>query len=98
MFKRRTVPARADLFDERNRPCWIVAIDAWYSVREAKLLPPGTDLLRVFITELLRYHDDGWRLSRFSSHGAYFFAAKPGHLKRRIYITPDHPGPTAGGR
>jgi hypothetical protein len=92
MFRRRKIPARADIFDERKLPAWLVVHDAWYNVLEARALPPGTDLLRVYLVELLRYHDDGWRLSQFSAFGAYFFASKRGELKRRVFITIDHPG------
>jgi hypothetical protein len=91
MVRRYVAPARANLFDERRLRTWIVAEDPWQRILDVKPLEPGTDLIRVFLTELLKYHDAGWRLNEFSAYGAYFFATKEGEVKRRIYIATTDP-------
>lgn len=83
--RRRAFP-KADLFDDRALPRWIVVKNAYGRVIETTPVPPGTDLMRLFLSTLLRYHDDGWRLNEFSSHLAEFFATKDSE-KRNVQIT-----------
>lgn len=92
MVRRSRIPARAHLFDDRHRVTWIIAQDPWYRVLEARQLPAGTDLMRAFLAELLRYHDEGWRLNDFSSYGASFHATKMYETKRSVSITINDPG------
>ena len=87
MGRRYTPPLRANLFEDRQYLAWVVAENPWQKVLEVRALPAGTDLMRVFIAELLRYQDDGWRLNDFSSFSSSFFCTKEHHDKRRVYIT-----------
>ena len=89
--RRRRLPPRTDLFDERKRPTWLVAHDNWNRIHEIRELPPGSDLMRAFIVELLRYHDAGWRLSEFNAFGGYFFAEKAYEDRRMVRIATEDP-------
>jgi len=91
MARRHSRPTRADIFREGNRQTWLVAVGPCYEVLEARSLPPGTDILRTFLVELLSYHDAGWHLSEFDAGSGYFFASKEHAAQRRIYITIDDP-------
>lgn len=63
----------------------------WHKLLEVRPLPAGTDLMRLFILELLRYQESGWRLNEFSAFSASFYATKECHNKRYVYITPVDP-------
>lgn len=62
---------------------------------EARALPVGTDLMRAFLAELLRYQDEGWRLNEFSSFSASFYATKEYQDKRYVYISTIDPATPA---
>jgi hypothetical protein len=79
------------LFDETNRAHWLVAEDPWRKILEMRPLPAGTDLVRTFLGELMRYHDSGWRLNEFSTFSASFYATKEYEAKRYIYIALEDP-------
>lgn len=87
MARRSVMLPRARLFEDCSRPAWIVAENPWHKLLEVRALPAGTDLMRTYIVELLRYHDAGWRLNDFSSFGACFYATKEREDKRHVYIT-----------
>jgi hypothetical protein len=87
MGRRTRSPRRAALFDDTDRPTWLVVRSPWGSIIEQTPMPPGTDLVRLFITELLRYHDNGWRLNDFSSFSGEFYASKDGEITRQVWIT-----------
>lgn len=91
MVRRNRPPVRADLFDQTKSSHWLVAEDLWRKILELRALPPGTDLMRIFLVELLRYHDSGWRLSEFKSFGASFYATKEYEAKRYVYIASEDP-------
>ena len=93
MGGRTRMPMRAELFDDRHRPTWVVATNPWRKGLEVRALPAGTDLMREYLVELLRYHDDGWRLNHFSSFSACFFATKERYDKRCVSIVLEDPGP-----
>ena len=70
----------------------------WYEVRnmhrgllEARLLPAGADLKRVFVAAMLEWIDAGWQLGEFSSRSGTFFCGR-GADRRMIDITPNDPG------
>lgn len=91
MVRRNRPPVRADLFDQTKQPHWLIAKDPWRKILELRPLPPGTDLMRAFLIELLRYHDSGWRLGEFKSFGASFYVTKEYETKRYVYIASDDP-------
>lgn len=62
---------------------------------EARLLPPGADLKRVFVAAMLEWIDAGWQLGEFSSRTGVFFCNK-GVERRQIEITPTDPGQGKG--
>ena len=66
-------------------------MDPWHKVLEARALPIGADLMREFIVEALRCHDDGWRLISLSSFSVHFFATKERHEKRCVCIVLEDP-------
>lgn len=85
-FKR----AKADLFNPSAEMRWLIENDHSRNVRKFELLPPGTDLMRAFLTALLRYHDSGWTLHEFSAFRAEFFAHKK-HERVLVQISSDDP-------
>lgn len=95
MAGRHKRPARADIFKEGHRPTWIVVTDPWYKRLDVRALPAGSDLVREFLLELLRYHENGWHLSEFNSGSGYFFAAKEREPKRLVSIILDDPSEPA---
>jgi hypothetical protein len=69
----------------------------WYTVRnmhgkvlEARLMPPGSDLKRVFVAAMLEWIDAGWQLGEFSSTAGIFYCTR-GSERRQIDITPSDP-------
>jgi hypothetical protein len=75
----------------------------WYAVRnmygallEARELPPGADLKRIFVAAILEWMDAGWKLKEFSSRTGVFFCDR-GVDRRMVEITPTHPGRTQSG-
>ena len=85
-FKRR----RADLFERSSETRWLIVNDPWRNVRSFEVLPPGTDLLRKFLTTLLRYHDEGWTLHEFNAFTSEFFAHKD-HDKVLVQMSAEDP-------
>jgi hypothetical protein len=81
---------RAYLFERSTEMRWLIVNDAWRNVRSFQELPPGTDLLRTFLTTLLRYHDEGWTLHEFTAFNAEFFAHK-GNDKVLVQIASEDP-------
>jgi len=81
---------KAYLFERSDEVRWLIVNDAWRNVRKFEVLPPGTDLLRTFLTTLLRYHDEGWTLHEFNAFSAEFFAHKNGD-KVLVQISSEDP-------
>jgi hypothetical protein len=73
-MKRERIPVEVN--DPLPHDCWLVVDDPGRNIVESRRLPAGTNLMRVYLTELLRYHDDGWRVHEFSTHGAWFSVNK----------------------
>jgi hypothetical protein len=74
----------------------------WYAVRnmhgallEARQLPPGANLMRVFIAAMLEYVDTGSEIAEFKSRMGVLFAQK-GVKRHQIEIRPTDYGPDAG--
>jgi hypothetical protein len=81
---------KAYLFERSTEMRWLIVNDPWRNVRSFEELPPGTDLLRKFLTTLLRYHDEGWTLHEFNAFSAEFFAHK-GNDKVLVQIASEDP-------
>ena len=62
----------------------MVADDPWRNIIETRRLPAGTDLLRTYLLEILKYHDAGWRLHEWSTLSGLFIVDKDGHAQRTI--------------
>jgi hypothetical protein len=57
-------------------PRWLVVRSMHGTVLEARRLVDGEHLQRVFVAEILRRLDAGWRVGEFSSAAAMFFCEK----------------------
>jgi hypothetical protein len=57
---------------------WYVVRDVLNRVLEARALPAGTDLKRIFVAAMLERIDAGWQLGAFSSRGGSFLCARAG--------------------
>ena len=69
----------------------------WYTVRsmhgallEARVLPRGSDLKRVFVSAMLAWLDAGWQLGEFSSVSGTFFCTR-GAERRMVGISFGNP-------
>jgi hypothetical protein len=62
-----------DPLEPTHEPRWYVVRDARSALLEARALPPGTDLKRVFVAAMLERIDAGWKLGEFSSRGGSVF-------------------------
>lgn len=89
-FVGRRQRAKADLFSPVGVPHWLVVETGYGRLMESTAIPPGADLMRLFISTLAKYHDDGWKLIEFSSYQAHFYATK-GDDKRFVQITSTDP-------
>jgi hypothetical protein len=68
------------------------------TVLESSRLPNGADLKRTFLTAMLRWLDDGWRVGEFSSASASFFCDRnPERRMVSIEPTDPHEMPMDGG-
>ena len=85
-FKR----ASAHLWTVSTEMRWLIENDYWRNVRKYEPLPPGTDLLRAYLSALLRYHEQGWVLHEFSSHRSECFAHRNGE-RIVVQITSEDP-------
>jgi hypothetical protein len=81
---------RAEITRVSDRPHWLVVEDMQHRVLSSRLLPPGTDLLGVFLEALLDYHQRGWALNEFTSMHAHFYASRADE-KHYVQITIDDP-------
>jgi hypothetical protein len=99
MVHRSTRRARAEIYEQSHLDCWLVVGDPWHKIIRSEKLPAGTDLMRRFLAELLRYHDSGWKLNEFSSHTAHFFASKKDdkHYVQIVVSDPAVPKPEHRG-
>ncbi len=81
-----------DLFAVAEGEVWLVFTDPlWNLVEPARKLPPGTDLLEVFLNELLRFHHLGWRVHGFSSNESAFCVTKEGRRGWRVALIREDP-------
>ena len=62
--------------ESTNAPRWLVVRSMHGTVLEARRLGDGEHLQRVFVAEILRRIDAGWRVGEFSSAAAMFFCEK----------------------
>lgn len=60
------------------------------AIVEARQLPLGVDLKRLFIAAMLRWIDDGWQLGEFSSVSGTFFCDRQAE-RRMVSIDPTNP-------
>lgn len=70
---------------------WIIADDPWGGTRESRRLEPGTDLFDVLVSESLRYHRDGWRLTDRPFFNTEFFITREGYPQLRVHFTGCNP-------
>ena len=90
--------ARRSVFDPlgpSKEPRWYVVRSMQGALLEARELPPGADLKRVFVAAMLEWIDAGWQLGEFSSVGGTFFCTK-GADGRQVDVTPTNPGSLPG--
>ena len=87
MIRRRAVH---DPLERTAEPRWYVVRSMHGTVLESRRLPDGADLKRAFLTAMLRWLDDGWRLGEFSSTSAAFFCDKNPE-RRMVSIDPTDP-------
>jgi hypothetical protein len=86
--------ARRSVFDPlgpSKEPRWYVVRSMQGALLEARELPPGADLKRVFVAAMLEGIDAGWQLGEFSSTAGVFFCARDVE-QRQVEITPTNPG------
>jgi hypothetical protein len=95
MGRRAASLQRADLFDDRTSQAWIVSLTMWRSIIEVRPIMPGTDLMRAYLLELMRYHDSGWRLENFTAFQSRFYVTKAGEQRREVVITTRDPNEPA---
>jgi hypothetical protein len=69
--------------------------DARSSLLEARPLPAGTDLKRVFVAAMLERIDTGWHLGEFSSRGGSVFFTR-GADRCMVGIEAADPGQPVG--
>lgn len=89
----RSTMARRNVFDPlepTQEPRWYAVRDRLNAVLQTRLLPPGTNLKRVFVAAMLEWIDAGWQLGEFSSTGGTFFCTR-GVERRMVSITPSDP-------
>jgi hypothetical protein len=82
-----------DPLEKTDKPRWYVVRNMHGALLEARELPPGAELRRVFVEAILKWMDDGWKLKEFHSRTGTFFCDGGGE-RRRIDITPSYPGRT----
>ena len=90
--------ARRHVFDPlepTEEPRWGVVTNMHRAVLEARPLPLGADLKRVFVAAMLEWIDSGWQLSEFSSRSEAFFCTKDSE-RRMITILPTDHGAVRG--
>jgi hypothetical protein len=87
MVRRR---ALHDPLEPSSEPRWYVVRSMHGTVLESRRLPDGADLKRTFLTAMLQWLDDGWRLGEFSSASASFFCDRNPE-RRMVSIDPTDP-------
>jgi len=85
-----------DPLEATQEPRWYTVRNMYGALLEARELPPGADLKRVFVEAILKWMDDGWQLQEFHSRTGTFFCDRAGE-RRMIDITPTNPGRTQTG-
>ena len=81
-----------NLFGAAEGDVWLVFRDPlWNLVEPARKLPAGTDLLEVFLNELLRFHHQGWEVHGFSSDTSAFNVTKEGRRGWRVALIREDP-------
>jgi len=86
--------ARRSVFDPlepTKEPRWYEVRNMHRTLLDARLLPVGVDLKRVFVAAMLKWIDAGWNLGAFSSTTGTFFCTRRVEL-RMVCITPSDPG------
>src|ERR1700722_18070238 len=84
-----------DPLEPTQEPRWYVVRNMHGALLEARPLPGGCDLKRVFAAAMLEWIDAGWRLGEFSSTGGVFFCTR-GAGRRMVSITASEPGAHPG--
>jgi hypothetical protein len=85
-----------DPLEPTQQPRWYTVRNMYGALLEARELPAGVDLKRVFVEAILKWMDDGWKLKEFHSRTGTFFCDRAGD-RRMIDITPTNPGRTQSG-
>jgi hypothetical protein len=94
----RSVMPRLNVFDPLEptaEPRWYVVRDRLNAILEARALPAGIDLKRVFVAAMVERIDAGWRLGEFSSRGGSFFCTR-GSDRCQVGIEAADPGRPIG--
>jgi hypothetical protein len=76
-----------DPVEPTQEPRWYAVRNMYGTLLEARELPPGADLKRVFVEAILKWMDDGWQLKEFHSRTGTFFCDRRGE-RRMVEITP----------
>ena len=79
------------VIEPTREPRWYEVRDMNHALFDARPLPAGCDLKRVFVAAMLECIDAGWTIAEFSSRSGCFFCTK-GVERRQIGITPTNPG------
>lgn len=87
-------PTRFDPLEPTKEPRWYEVRHMHRGLLDACLLPPGTDLKRIFVAAMLEWIDAGWTLGEFRSISGHFFCTR-GAERRMVPITPSDPGRVA---
>jgi hypothetical protein len=85
-----------DPLEPTQEPRWYTVRNMYGALLEARELPPGADLKRVFVEAILKWMDDGWKLKEFHSRTGHVLL-RPGGERRMIDITPTNPGSVQAG-
>jgi hypothetical protein len=80
-----------DPLEPTTEPRWYAVRNMYGALLEARELPAGADLKRVFVAAILEWIDAGWKLKEFSSRTGVFFCDR-GVDRRMVEITPSDPG------
>jgi hypothetical protein len=70
----------------------MVFVDPWWNIQAPpKRIEAGGDLLDAFLTEMLHFHREGWKVHEFSSLAASFFVTRGDRRGWKVVITSDEP-------
>jgi hypothetical protein len=89
---RRTV---YDPLEPTKEQRWYVVRDRLNAVLEARALPAGVDLKRIFVAAMLERIDACWKIGEFGSRGGLFFCTR-GAERCQVGIEAADPGQPIG--